>query len=96
MIEIYKYNHNFLNIVDDAPISIIVEGTTVEATDVDTVGESSGSKSKPDHKNYKVRQDDVPHRTGSEQPRSRPISEGPLLQQQGSWPCKVPNAIILF
>ncbi len=80
--------------LDDAPISIIVEGTTVESTDVDTVPESTESKTKLD-KNVKKRNQEesttapVLRRVGEKIQKSRPMSEGPILSQQGSWPSKV-------
>jgi len=76
-----------VNPSDDAPISIIVEGTTVESTDVDTVPDLNN---KSDHNKDRFSNDSIPvtRRVGAYAQKSRPVSDGHILVQD-SWPSKV-------
>jgi uncharacterized lipoprotein NlpE involved in copper resistance len=84
--------HNLIRIVllktEDAPISIIVEGTTVESTDVDTVPELTNHKAEKSKTRYHDDALPVVRRVGHA-PKSRPMSDGHILSQQGPWPSKV-------
>ncbi|CAG7838593.1 unnamed protein product [Allacma fusca] len=74
--------------LDDAPISIVVEGTTLEATDVDAVPELVVHKKK--NRREDSRDDSFssnarrPNWNGVS-PKTRPISDGHILSQQASY-----------
>jgi len=66
---------------------MVIEGTTVESTDVDTAGELTKSD-----RNRQVRQKDatdesspIPRRGAGASEKLRPSSEGHVLSQPGKW-----------
>lgn len=66
---------------EETPISIVVEGTTVEATDVDSVPELMVPKYARNSSNDSAEQNVVKRRPGANGAKSRPISDGHILSQ---------------
>lgn len=73
-------------ILEESPISIVVEGTTVEATDVDSVPDLMVPKynKTASQSSDSSEQSVVKRRQGGATGKSRPISDGHILSQQYS------------
>lgn len=69
---------------EETPISIVVEGTTVEATDVDSVPDLMVQKYARNPTNESSEQSAVKRRHGAGAAKSRPISDGHILSHQYS------------
>ena len=70
--------------LEETPISIVVEGTTVEATDVDSVPDLMVQKYARNPTNESSEQSAVKRRHGAGAAKSRPISDGHILSHQYS------------
>ena len=80
------YNLLVYSIPDDGPISIMVEGTTVGATDVDEITDAGPSEEESrDRKPIYVRDEvviPVTKRNGVKSSKNRPVSDGNILNHQ--------------
>jgi len=81
----------------DSPISIVVEGTTLESTDVDTVPELGKSSNRNRRQKDSSEEATVPvtRRIGGDGSRARPTSDGHILSQQ-AYLLKVPFFLCIY